>query len=256
MLDKQASTRLGGSECIHGDICEQQFFRQLHWEKLERRQLQPPFRPQVVRIYYFAKQRQTIYKLFYHITHDVKERWVTKELSAVGPDLMFFSCVFQRHPLDTQYFDKAFTGERARLTPVENNILRSMDQTAFRGFSYTNPNATDHWGGLQDDVDTVKYPTRNALEVAALYRGRTSDCEAEGLCPDARPLPHALRYGNNCVQSLENVRNLEYRKVATLDRSELERLLWIVNKKILFNIFYNIDDYMCLMFYLRKQQFF
>ncbi|KOB68826.1 Uncharacterized protein OBRU01_17735 [Operophtera brumata] len=49
----------------------------------------------------------------------------------------------RRHPLDTQYFDRAFTGERPRLTAVEPNVLRSMDQEPFRGFSYTNPNATD-----------------------------------------------------------------------------------------------------------------
>ncbi|XP_044744062.1 ankyrin repeat domain-containing protein 11-like isoform X2 [Chrysoperla carnea] len=49
-----------------------------------------------------------------------------------------------QHPLDTQYFDKAFTQERAKLTPVCQDILRSMDQVQFQGFSYTNPNATDH----------------------------------------------------------------------------------------------------------------
>jgi novel protein kinase C delta type len=51
--------------------------------------------------------------------------------------------VLQQHPLDVQYFDKAFTAERARLTPVDREILQSMDQTQFQGFSYTNPNATD-----------------------------------------------------------------------------------------------------------------
>ncbi|XP_064211168.1 putative protein kinase C delta type homolog isoform X4 [Tribolium castaneum] len=48
-----------------------------------------------------------------------------------------------QHPLDTQYFDKTFTAEKAKLTPIEQNILQSMDQTQFQGFSYTNPNATD-----------------------------------------------------------------------------------------------------------------
>ncbi|KAK5644501.1 hypothetical protein RI129_005801 [Pyrocoelia pectoralis] len=47
------------------------------------------------------------------------------------------------HPLDTQYFDKNFTVEKAKLTPIDKNILQSMDQTQFQGFSYTNPNATD-----------------------------------------------------------------------------------------------------------------
>uniref|UniRef100_A0A1Y1M0X4 protein kinase C n=1 Tax=Photinus pyralis TaxID=7054 RepID=A0A1Y1M0X4_PHOPY len=47
------------------------------------------------------------------------------------------------HPLDTQYFDKNFTVEKAKLTPIDKNILQSMDQSQFQGFSYTNPNATD-----------------------------------------------------------------------------------------------------------------
>ncbi|KAL3267895.1 hypothetical protein HHI36_007034 [Cryptolaemus montrouzieri] len=47
------------------------------------------------------------------------------------------------HPLDTKYFDKHFTVEQAKLTPIEHHILESMDQTQFQGFSYTNPNATD-----------------------------------------------------------------------------------------------------------------
>lgn len=49
----------------------------------------------------------------------------------------------QQHPLDTQYFDKTFTVEKAKLTPIDQTILQSMDQTQFQGFSYTNPNATD-----------------------------------------------------------------------------------------------------------------
>ncbi|CAH1155368.1 unnamed protein product [Phaedon cochleariae] len=48
-----------------------------------------------------------------------------------------------QHPLDTQYFDKHFTVEKAKLTPIETTILQSMDQSQFQGFSYTNPNATD-----------------------------------------------------------------------------------------------------------------
>jgi Protein kinase C terminal domain. len=54
-----------------------------------------------------------------------------------------FIIFLQEHPLDVQYFDKAFTAERAKLTPVDREILQSMDQTQFQGFSYTNPNATD-----------------------------------------------------------------------------------------------------------------
>ncbi|XP_026485765.2 uncharacterized protein Pkcdelta isoform X3 [Vanessa tameamea] len=95
LLDKDARTRLGGAECMHGDIRDQDFFHPVQWDRLERRELDAPFKPRV------------------------------------------------RHPMDTQYFDRAFTGERPRLTAVEPQVLKSMDQEPFRGFSYTNPNATD-----------------------------------------------------------------------------------------------------------------
>ncbi|XP_026328245.1 probable serine/threonine-protein kinase DDB_G0278845 isoform X2 [Hyposmocoma kahamanoa] len=95
LLDKDAQTRLGGAECMYGDIRDQDFFRPIHWDRLERRELEAPFKPRV------------------------------------------------RHPMDTQYFDRVFTGEKPRLTAVEPQVLRSMDQQPFRGFSYTNPNATD-----------------------------------------------------------------------------------------------------------------
>jgi novel protein kinase C delta type len=50
--------------------------------------------------------------------------------------------LLQEHPLDVQYLDNAFTAEQAKLTPVQRQILQSMEQTQFQGFSYTNPNAT------------------------------------------------------------------------------------------------------------------
>lgn len=47
-----------------------------------------------------------------------------------------------RHPLDVSYFDEAFTREVARLTPVDEDFLQSVNQEQFKGFSYTNPNYT------------------------------------------------------------------------------------------------------------------
>ncbi|XP_059616702.1 uncharacterized protein LOC132261755 isoform X2 [Phlebotomus argentipes] len=94
LLEKDASIRLGSNFCPMGDITYHQFFFQINWDRLEKRELEPPFKPQV------------------------------------------------RHPLDTQYFDKTFTKERVRLTPIDKEILQSMAQDQFQGFSYTNPNAT------------------------------------------------------------------------------------------------------------------
>ncbi|XP_043259209.1 microtubule-associated protein futsch-like [Colletes gigas] len=90
LLEKDSGKRLPGHE-----IALHAFFQSLPWDRLERRQLEAPFKPAL------------------------------------------------EHTLDTKYFDTAFTAERPRLTPVPDQILTSMDQGVFRGFSYTNPNATD-----------------------------------------------------------------------------------------------------------------
>nr|XP_018904831.1 PREDICTED: uncharacterized protein LOC109035592 isoform X2 [Bemisia tabaci] len=95
LLEKDATKRLGSVETNSlGEITEHVFFRGLDWNKLERRELTPPYKPRVT------------------------------------------------HPLDVHYFEKAFTRERPKLTPIDRAILQSMDQTQFQGFSYTNPNAT------------------------------------------------------------------------------------------------------------------
>ncbi|CAL1681265.1 unnamed protein product [Lasius platythorax] len=90
LLEKDSGKRPPAHE-----IAMHAFFQNLPWDRLERRQLEAPFKPAL------------------------------------------------DHTLDTKYFDTAFTTERPRLTPVPEQILTSMDQDVFRGFSYTNPNATD-----------------------------------------------------------------------------------------------------------------
>ncbi|XKL62646.1 hypothetical protein PGB90_002479 [Kerria lacca] len=96
LLEKENTKRLGSLGCNSGDdVMAHDFFRGLEWARLERKDLEPPYKPKVF------------------------------------------------HPLDTYYFDRTFTKEKPRLTPIEKTILQSMDQTQFQGFSYTNPNATD-----------------------------------------------------------------------------------------------------------------
>lgn len=50
LLEKDASDRLGASTSPHGDITENVFFYEIDWKKLERRQLEPPFKPKIVNI--------------------------------------------------------------------------------------------------------------------------------------------------------------------------------------------------------------
>lgn len=90
LLEKKPQKRLGMPNCLAGDICDQPFFRTINWEKIERKELEPPFKPKV------------------------------------------------KSTSDSSNFDKFFTMEKAALTPVDLQILMSMDQLQFKNFSYTN----------------------------------------------------------------------------------------------------------------------
>ncbi|XP_070397403.1 putative protein kinase C delta type homolog isoform X7 [Dermacentor albipictus] len=95
LLDKNAETRLGMPSCPAGDVCDQPFFRNIQWEKLEKKEVEPPFKPKL------------------------------------------------KNTADVSNFDSDFTMEKPVLTPIDPQILASMDQEQFKGFSYTNPAMTD-----------------------------------------------------------------------------------------------------------------
>lgn len=115
LLEKDYAKRIGSQYSPAGDVVEHIFFRPIDWNLLEKRQIEPPFRPQVVSI-------------------------PTKQQIKTFPN--YFLNTLQKHPLDTQYFDRVFTRERVRLTPIDKDILQSMDQKQFLGFTYTNPHIT------------------------------------------------------------------------------------------------------------------
>ncbi|RXG73521.1 putative protein kinase C delta type-like protein [Armadillidium vulgare] len=95
LLDKDASRRIGPPYSSNGDIKCHQFFKYVDWNKIERKEVETPYKPRL------------------------------------------------RHILDVQYFDRSFTKRNAALTPLDDSILETMDQTPFKDFSYTNPNITD-----------------------------------------------------------------------------------------------------------------
>ena len=44
--------------------------------------------------------------------------------------------------MDVSYFDTAFTEEPVKLTPIDAQFLARVNQTQFKGFSYTNKQYT------------------------------------------------------------------------------------------------------------------
>ena len=48
LLEKNPAKRLGVSESIHGDVRNQPFFKPIDFNKLERRQVIPPYKPKLV----------------------------------------------------------------------------------------------------------------------------------------------------------------------------------------------------------------
>lgn len=48
--------------------------------------------------------------------------------------------LFQKTKKDVNNFDSDFTREEPRLTQIKKEIVQSIDQSEFRGFTYTRPN--------------------------------------------------------------------------------------------------------------------
>jgi len=91
LLDRNPETRMGMPNCPHGNARLHAFFKGTNWDKLEKRQILPPFKPPVKNAY------------------------------------------------DTCNFDEEFTAEKPSLSPIEKDLLISLDQEQFQNFTYTNP---------------------------------------------------------------------------------------------------------------------
>uniref|UniRef100_A0A671V8W5 Protein kinase C n=1 Tax=Sparus aurata TaxID=8175 RepID=A0A671V8W5_SPAAU len=76
---------------VVGDIRTHAFFKTINWPALEKREVDPPFKPKV------------------------------------------------KSPSDCSNFDREFLSEKPRLSHADKNLIDSMDQAAFAGFSFINP---------------------------------------------------------------------------------------------------------------------
>ncbi|ELU04030.1 hypothetical protein CAPTEDRAFT_114953 [Capitella teleta] len=90
LLERDAELRLGMPDCTCGPIRSHPFFKTVDWVRLERREIEPPFKPKI------------------------------------------------KSNTDVSYFDADFTMEKPNLTPPDKDLLKTMDQEIFEGFSFTN----------------------------------------------------------------------------------------------------------------------
>jgi novel protein kinase C delta type len=87
LFERDPQKRLG----VTGNIKTHPFFKTINWALLEKRKVEPPFKPKV------------------------------------------------KSPGDYNNFDQEFLNEKPRLSYSDKNLIDSMDQTAFSGFSFVNP---------------------------------------------------------------------------------------------------------------------
>lgn len=117
-----------GEEDVRGHL----FFRRIDWEKIESREVQPPFKPKIVRIYisFTTKMNGCMYFSMEFLN----------EISL----FFLYSNFKQKHRKDVSNFDKQFTSEKTDLTPTDKLFMMNLDQNEFNGFSYLNPEFVTH----------------------------------------------------------------------------------------------------------------
>lgn len=103
-----------GEEDVRGHA----FFRRIDWERIESREVQPPFKPKIV-------NDCIIFQFSFLL-------------------LIFLFFTFQKHRKDVSNFDKQFTSEKTDLTPTDKLFMMNLDQTEFMGFSFLNPEYIQH----------------------------------------------------------------------------------------------------------------
>lgn len=148
LLTKNPARRLGcvASEGGETAIVDHPFFNGIDWEKLNRRELEPPFKPRIVspfKGYHKGGGHHWDSQLMLHFMTLVC-------LNIAAAVHYIFLMPSQKTPEDVNNFDPDFTQENPTLTPIDDPLIPSINQEEFLNFSFTSPELlenldTSHW---------------------------------------------------------------------------------------------------------------
>jgi novel protein kinase C delta type len=139
LLQRDPQKRLGMSTCPYGSIQQQAFFNQIDWSKIEKRQIEPPFKPKIVSIRGFhliltknpVNFRPSVGAFRIHI-------FITVYSIRFETYIQFCPILFKTSKMDISNFDEDFICENPKLSRIDKSLLKTIDTTIFKGFSFVN----------------------------------------------------------------------------------------------------------------------
>lgn len=122
-MTRPIEKRLGCGPDGEKAIKSHKFFASLNWEKLERKEIAPPFKPKIVSGFGSGALDE----------------------SARAGVIIFCSLLFpfplKKSKTDAGNFDMEFTGMTVKLTPPDSRVVEAIDQSGFQGFTYVDPDS-------------------------------------------------------------------------------------------------------------------